>query len=77
MQSTVVSATKDVPGADYPALYRGTTEEQTGFIVLMHSAGCGTVLAQVNTSYDVGHYSELWQMHMFSKVNGPVTINFF
>lgn len=76
MKSKVWVAAPAPAQPKYPGLYASNRDSTFGFIVLMHSEGQGTVLAKGGSDYEVGHYSELWEMRTFSPITVPTTIEF-
>lgn len=55
----------------YPALY---IDEQQGLIVLLSSAGTGTVIEPGTTTYDVGYNNMYWKMDRLVPFLGSVKL---
>jgi hypothetical protein len=71
MKTEIIEEHKEAP--DYPALYK---LNEGGLIVLMHEAGCGTILVN-ELGMDVGVCKlDLWDMEQFEKITTPITIKF-
>lgn len=55
----------------YPALF---IDEQVGLIVLLTSAGTGTVIESGTTTYDVGYHGSFWKMERLVPFLGSVKL---
>ena len=62
---------KEVNGYEYPLLMKC---EKYGIVVLFISDKCGTCIIDNSGDSEVGYFSERWDIDLFNKFHGEITL---